>query len=365
MSPKLVPEIEEMLQAVTYAPCISIIMPFEPKMLQKSELERKLKIAYGKAESEVMENYSHDQARLVLEKLKAAIKNLDYSTYKKSIAIFISSLKEKVFYLDIPVEEKVIVDKSFEIRDLVYSKKEMQKYLVLVLSAKKSRIYLGSNAGFVRIVSNIPDYIAAYQNDIPERVGNFSDPSDRKEIMLDKFLRHTDGGLSIILKAYHLPLFVMGAERVIGHFNSITKNKEKILGYVHGNYEDASEEELHIALEPQVSDWKKVRQKDILYQMTEAAGNKKLVAGMEKVWKEASGKKGRLLIVEKSFSYPARLRENKSIIYYGENKAEEESYIKDAVDDVIEKVFEYGGDVEFVDNGVLKDFGRIALVLYY
>jgi hypothetical protein len=41
------------------------------------------------------------------------------------------------------------------------------------------------------------------------------------------------------------------------------------------------------------------------------------------------------------------------------------SYIKDAVDDVIEKVLENGGDVEFTDKDVLKDYQRIALVQYY
>jgi hypothetical protein len=41
------------------------------------------------------------------------------------------------------------------------------------------------------------------------------------------------------------------------------------------------------------------------------------------------------------------------------------SCIKDAVDDVIEKVLQHGGDVEFVDEGMLKDYGHIVLVQYY
>ena len=40
-------------------------------------------------------------------------------------------------------------------------------------------------------------------------------------------------------------------------------------------------------------------------------------------------------------------------------------YIKDAVDDIMEKVLQNGGDVEFVENGVLKDYERIALIQYY
>jgi len=40
-------------------------------------------------------------------------------------------------------------------------------------------------------------------------------------------------------------------------------------------------------------------------------------------------------------------------------------YIKDAVDDIIEKVLENGGDIEFVDQDVLRDYGHIALIRYY
>ena len=40
-------------------------------------------------------------------------------------------------------------------------------------------------------------------------------------------------------------------------------------------------------------------------------------------------------------------------------------YIKDAVDDVIENLLENGGDVEFVDEGVLVAYRHIALILYY
>jgi hypothetical protein len=365
MPTKIFPQADEILQAVKYMPCVSIIMPFEPKMSLKTELEHRLKIAISKVDSEIMASYTEEKALAVLRRLRNLVKNLDFNTHKKSIAIFVSPLVEKVFYLDIPVEEKIIVDDSFEIRDLVYSKKEMHKYLVLVLSSKRTRIYLGNTHTFVRIVSNVPDHVAAFKNDIPERVANFSDPSDRKEVMLEKFLRHTDEGLGILLKAYPLPLFVMGTDRVIGHFKKITHNAGRILGFVHGNYEEATEEELRNALQPQIADWKKVKEADLLRQLDQAAGAKKLVAGMENVWREAMHKKGRLLVVEKNFIYPAHLGGEKDIIYSENNEAGHDFYIKDAVDDVIEKIFENGGDVEFVDPGVLQDYGRIALILYY
>ena len=40
-------------------------------------------------------------------------------------------------------------------------------------------------------------------------------------------------------------------------------------------------------------------------------------------------------------------------------------FLKDAVDDVIEKVLASGGDVEFVDEGLLDQYGHIAVIEYY
>ena len=86
---------------------------------------------------------------------------------------------------------------------------------------------------------------------------------------------------------------------------------------------------------------------------------------MQEVWKQASAKKGRLLVVEKNYMYPARQGKNKDSIHPMDDSPTNEFYIKDAVDDVIEKVLANGGDVEFVNEGVLDAYSRIALVLYY
>ena len=48
-----------------------------------------------------------------------------------------------------------------------------------------------------------------------------------------------------------------------------------------------------------------------------------------------------------------------------DNSSNNNFFIKDAVDDIIEKVIESGGDVEFVDEGILTDYQKIVLLEYY
>jgi len=160
-------------------------------------------------------------------------------------------------------------------------------------------------------------------------------------------------------------VFVMGAKRVLGHFKALTKNEKSIVSYIHGNYEEASEAVLGKALKPYIDDWKKVKMEDLHHQIEKAADAGKLSKGMIEVWKSASNRMGRLLIVEKDFVYTAEQGASEEVIYKPGLPYNKFSYIKDAVDDVIEKVLEHGGDVEFVDKGMLSEYGHIALIQYY
>lgn len=356
---------KEILEAVRYFPCVSIVLPFEPKMTIKKELEYRLQRVADQVEKDLMINYVDEKVEAVMNKLRLLIKTLDFTTYKVSIAIFVSPVIEKVYYLDIPVEEKVIIDESFEIRDLVYSKKEIHKYLVLVLSSERSLLFLGNTTQFIRLVSNTPKHFAACRHDAPERVANFSDPSHYKEVMLDKFLHNVDNGLNIILNAYQLPLFVMATEKIVGHFKQISHNVNRISGHVHGNFESSSVTDIRKAIAPLVADWKKVKEDDLLLRLDAARGAGKLAVGIQNAWKGATQKGGRLLVIEKNYMCAADPSDNESVIVPHDENSTNPFFIKDAVDDVIEKVLKNGGDVEFVEEGILKDYRHIALIQYY
>jgi hypothetical protein len=355
-------EYNDVIKAVTHLPCISIIMPFEPKMGQRATIDSRLENAVAKMKKEMLASYPLEQAFPVLQKLQAFLDKLNYNTHKKSIAIFVSPLVEKVYYLDITVEEKVVLDESFEIRDLIYNKKELNKYLVLVLSSRHTSIFLDDATRFHCIVSNTPGHTA---DNPSEPVGNFPDLSARKEVLLEKFLHLTDNGLHIILQSYPLPLFVMGTDRIIGHYKKLTKNAGHIVSYIHGNFEEAGDAAVRTAVAPHIADWKKIKETGLLHRIEVAAGAGKLVTGIDDVWKATSDRKGKLLVIEKSFRYPAVPGNTSDHLSWKDESTEMPFYIKDAVDDIIEKVLENGGDIEFVDEDALADYGKIALVQYY
>jgi hypothetical protein len=134
--------------------------------------------------------------------------------------------------------------------------------------------------------------------------------------------------------------------------------------FIHGNYNEATEPEIRDALQTYISNWRKVKEQDLLQQLESAMNNKKLAIGIQNAWTSAARKNSRLLVVEKDFVYPAQII-NAETISARDANANNPFYIKDAVDDVMEKVLQNGGDVEFVENGALKDYEQIALIQYY
>jgi hypothetical protein len=257
------------------------------------------------------------------------------------------------------------VDESFEIRDLVYSRKQLHKYLVLLLTGKESRIFLGNGTTLVRLMPDNAESVYAYINEAPERVANFSDMNERKEVMMEKFLHHIDKGLEGILNKHPLPLFLMGTERMLGHFNKITKHASAVVESVRGNYLGYQVQELLDLLKPAIRQWQQNREQEMLAQLDTARSRQRMVFGMLPVWREAMLGNGRLLVIEKNFMFPAQRVAGELEIEALTPPFNELSYIRDAVDDVIERVLQNGGDVEFVEEGLLQDIGQIALIQHY
>lgn len=368
MQSVITPEIREILEAIHYRPAVSIIVPFQPKINLKTELRHTLKLACDRVQKELDENYLDEMNKLVMHKLHQLINQLNFNTHKKSIAIFVSPVFEKVLYLDIAVNEKIVVNDSFEIRDIIYNKKQQKQFLVLMLSSKESKVYLGNHNTLEKISSIKAEAIYAYQNDAPQRVANFSDINERKEILTEKFIRNIDQSLDNLLKNYPLPIFVLGTEKLLGHFKKITKNGGAIIETITGNYEEKTTHEILTVLAPKLTNWENIKQFDIIRKLKLATEKKQITIGIKNVWKDTMNKKGKLLVVEKNFSYAAEhslSNSSSSNIYKAIEPYNKFSYIKDAVDDIIEKVLENGGDVEFVEDNMLKEFEHIALIHYY
>ena len=132
--------------------------------------------------------------------------------------------------------------------------------MVLLLTGRKVKAYIEDGGALLKVKLNIPDDVEAYENDIAERVSNFSDPAYRKEVLQEKFLRSIDDALTELLNTHQLPVILLASKTLSGHFKSISKNTVAIVDTITGNYEEATEAELKILLKPCIENHNKNRQ---------------------------------------------------------------------------------------------------------
>jgi Bacterial archaeo-eukaryotic release factor family 3 len=352
----------EAIATVQFLPAVSIIMPFTPVITLKKTLEYSLKNVMGKVEAMLSTHYTVEKAIPVIIKLRNLISSLNYNTHKKSIAIFVSPVVEKVYYFGIEMEEKIVIDPSFTISDLVCCKKEKQEYLILLLSDKFSKMYLGDGTQLELIKSNSLINTQGSENITAEKMADFAFVADQKECITNMFLFQMDQGLSIILKSYPLPVFVIGQEKLLEHFKKITKNDENLVHFIHGNYEEASESDLGCVMKHFLSFWNKLKQQHLLKQIKKAKEQNKLRIGIEEISKATTGNRGKLLIVEKKLVNHSQTSKTYNPFFKTDSNCNEVFFIKDEVDDIIKNVFENGGDVEFIDDELLKDHRHIVLI---
>lgn len=359
-------QLKQVMDAVHYRPAVSVILPFHTKSSLNSEFKQTLKFSLDEVERKLFSEYPQELSRIVMRKLHHLSDGLPVNTTKKGIALFASPVFEKLVYLDVEVEPKIVIDESFEIRDLVYNRKELQlHYLLLLISVEECRLFLGDHHHLLPVKMQVPAKLADYIHDAPERVTNFSDPGMFKEIQVEKMLRSVDKELTDLLHEHHLPVFVMGSTPVLGLYRTITHNPKAIFEFIEGNYIDRNAHQLHQLLQPHLAEWKHQLQLQLLRQIENAANQKKLAAGIKQVWQHIFDKNGRLLIVEKEFMVSCEQVLDGKLVFKERSKESVFSHAHDAVDDAIELILKNGGDVAFVEKGLLTPYDHIALIKFY
>ncbi len=344
---------------------VSIMLPLGVHISFKKEVKYRLGLMVQKTGKELEKICPPAKVKVILEKLENIVRNFQFDKTKRGAIIYVSPSEEKIIQVEVNLDEKVIIGNGFDIIGLCKAIKQENNYLVVLLTSKRVYTYLGHGRRLEHIKITKKDHIAAFAKDMPERTGNFSDPEERKEILLKKFLHHIDEALERILKLYPLPVFLLGTSKINGYFHQLTSHKENIAEYITHDFKCGQKESLIDVLIPYLEKWKKIQQRLIFRRLEEAAGAKKLVTGIKAVQDAVLQNRGQLLVVEEN--YPFAEPERNGIEKSMENGIHEEAppRNKTIINRLIEQVLEGGGDVEFIEEGNMEYYRHIALIKFY
>lgn len=356
-------------------PSVSIIVPVDKKRPQLKVDEEKMKALLKLAEEKLSKSVNAELTDAVITKMHRLAHEIDYHHLSDGLGLFISPKREKVVHFSFPVKEKVIVDKTFEVRDLMQAAKSSFSYVVLAISDNKVRVFRGADHSLTEEhVAEMPYSVDDVEGEGHTRVGSFTSFSSSKNVaddqafqekQMEKYLLEIDHVISTDPQLKDVQLIICASKRASGHFKDITKNGKRILGYVHGNFDRIPASELLDEVKPVVEKHLKEIQEDALKVLEKETGMRKVASGIQEVWKSAYNKEGRILYVEKGYYCPAKRAKSPDAIITHDLDEGDFRYISDAVDDVIEMVLKYGGDVVFVEDGKLPAHDKIALIRYY
>lgn len=355
--------------------CISIISPTIKYTRARMQNPALIEKAIHKAKALLSHSaWPKDQVVNVQSRLDLLIDRIDYMRLQEGLAIFISPNIFKIYLLPFTVKEKVIVGKTFEIRDLVYFGQFLKPYHLLAISKNRVRLLKGSGRDLQEIINH--DFPKKYSEEYEYARPSISSPSSPglkaferdKSVMEDTrmkaFFRQADDTLRKYIRP-DMPLFIAGVAEELVDFEHISYHIKNITGRIPGNYDvDA----VHPLAE---TAWNMIREdvassnNELIRRIEENIGNQLAVDGITNVWRSAKEGKGLILVLEKDYLERAYLKPGNDTQLYLTPPVDKYEIIPDAADDLIEIVKEKGGDVAIVENGVLGKFQRIALLLRY
>lgn len=351
---------QEYMQEIRRSPSVCIVIQFEPQINTKGKIASRLQIILSEVESRLLQKYSASKALPVISTLQQLIAGINYSSYKKSIAILASAFSATVLYLDFPVHETIRVHDYPDIKDVIQARQESREYLALVFGSDAAVVYSGTPSNLLCIKYN------SYPGDLkrkllqPDRnshvMGGISSAAD-----WDDFLRAVDQGLAILQRAYPLPVIVLGNKQAIEKFGQLTANDDTIISYLHCSVEANAENAIRTSIQPVLEAWDQHKLQYLLQKIRKAAKDGRLSAGIKEVGHAATHKRPRLLLVEQDFHYHDSSPAKQALLAAG--LLHEDSYgLKDSVATIIEKVLKDNGSIELVPPGSLIAYQHIALI---
>ncbi|NCR42200.1 MAG: hypothetical protein GPJ21_21675 [Microcystis aeruginosa W13-11] len=348
------------LQSLTQIPALSILLPTHRTSPDNKQDPILVKNLVDEAKRRLSEEFSKREIEPLFDRLDSLVAEIDYPYTLDGLALYISPDIAKLYNLPFSVQARVVIDKTFATRDLVYGLHREQPYWLLLLSQGSTRLISGTGETLEEIRDrNFPLEMTGPGATAPL-------PFDADTSYLDdrirRFFQQVDNALGEYVDDSS-SLIVGGVVRQISFFQEVSQYTSAIVGTLTGNFDKTSLSELMPQVLPIMQSVRQTQKTEALQALDAAVSAQKVISTLGEVWRLAQEGRGQLLLVEKNYHVPAVLGENGDLVLV-ENVGGTE-VIDDAVDEIIEAVLAKGGRVALVEEDSLKDYQKIALILRY
>jgi hypothetical protein len=353
------------LQDVHTYPCLTITMPTHRTSPDNRQDPIRVKNLVTEATNRLLGEFSKREVAPILDRLETLVAAIDYRHTLDGLVLAVNRDMAREYVLPFELSERVVVDDSFFIRDLVHAYNRTRRYWVLALSEQLTRLYLATREHLEEVtMGGFPMHLTGPGADAPLPGGPGVNKSRYRDERHRQFFRTVDRALDPFMTEDPLPLTLAGVGRHQAFFREVSSYRNEILATLDGNYDHLTAHDLGRLIWPVVREAFVDRRRAVLDQLETAAGQHRAASTLGEVWRHARLGRGALLIVEEGYHEPARITDVGLLdLQVGDPKAP--GVLDDAVDEVMTTVLTKGGRVVFVEDGELAVHGRIALILRY
>ena len=330
------------LQRQAAYPSVSLLLNTKPGSSTASADRVALTQLADDAARRLIGDVPEDTRRAVVDSLRELIESSAHEPTTRSVAVFASPSYSAVVRLGEPVRDRVVIDHTFATRNLVADAQRTAMFRVLTVSDRVSRLYLGDRTR-----------LAEERNDRwpMQRGGNQTQQGWSRTVL---------AAMTDEASSHPVPIVVAGTQRVAQDI--VNAPGLDTVGVVKGNHDRTGWVELHTKAWPLISDWLRSGDNQAVNRLEAARSSRLYADGIDEVWGLANDGRVELLVVERSYEYPARLNDGHLV---AAADIETPDVIDDAVDELIELVLQRGGRAVIVDDDVLAETDRVAAVLRY
>lgn len=357
-------------------PCISIVMPAHRLSPERRNDPVELNNTLQKVKADLAARYDNATISPLLLKLDELYDQIDFVHNAAGIGLFVSAHVKKLIPFFLPVSERTTIGQAFDSRALLYEAYYEAPYVVLQLSQKETRLFNGR----LNILTEVTDQHfpqkneAEYEYNRPARGSSYTghavvkdfekDKSAMEEIRVKSFFRETDKLLNNYL-GNKTPLIGTGENKDLSYFRQVTTHEEHIVCHVPGNYSTYNQHELGALTWKAMKGFLDNNKENLVNDFIEKAGQGLGITGLDNIWRAVQEGRGYKLLVEKEYATPGYLPYNEDYNLYLNEPGDTHRTLPDAVNALIELVLEKNGEVIMVENDVLRDYRKIALITRY
>lgn len=154
------------------------------------------------------------------------------------------------------------------------------------------------------------------------------------------------------------PLFLLAPETFIAGFTRRSAARHFLVGTVAGDFGSSSSDRVRGVVMPKIAKLRLEVDRRVLQRLVDARGAARLASGVHEVWDVAHQGRVALLAVEEGHRFPATVGPNGQLT--GQTDPTPPGVLDDAIDEIIEVTLRHDGEVRFVQDGHLSEWGGIA-----